>query len=117
MMGFKEQLGNLSWLGDPQLEDKGWFETDIEYIVKGPGVEDTIEAPIEEPVEEVIQVNIEETIIATARKLLSESDWAMMPDIPITNGTRTKWQDYRKILREIKLQPGFPDKLVWPQKP
>jgi hypothetical protein len=100
MMGFKDQLGNLSWLNDPVLADQGWFET---------GIEDTGA--------NVVKVTTEETVVTTARQLLADSDWAMMPDVPMTNGTKTKWQDYRKALREIKLQPGFPDKIFWPQKP
>ena len=80
--------------------DQGWFETDIEDT----GVVTS-------------KVSTEETIIATARQLLADSDWAMMPDIPMTNGDKTKWEVYRKELREIKLQPGFPDQVTWPHKP
>jgi hypothetical protein len=100
MLGFKDQLGDLSWLNDPVLVDQGWFETDINDV----GIPTT-------------NATTEEVVVTTARKLLSDSDWAMMPDVPMTNGTKTKWQDYRKALREIKLQPGFPDQVTWPQKP
>ena len=100
MLGFKDQLGDLSWLNNSEVADQGWFETDIEDT----GVVTS-------------KVSTEETIIATARQLLADSDWAMMPDIPMTNGDKTKWEVYRKELREIKLQPGFPDQVTWPHKP
>jgi hypothetical protein len=53
----------------------------------------------------------------TALQLLGESDWTMMPDVPMTASKKTEWQEYRKALREIKLQPGFPDDVSWPSKP
>ena len=100
MLGFKDQLGDLSWLNNPEVADQGWFETDIDETVAVP-----------------VNASTSDVVIATSRQLLTESDWAMMPDVPMTNGDKTKWQDYRKALREIKLQPGFPDQVTWPQKP
>ena len=100
MLGFKDQLGDLSWLNNSEVADQGWFETDIDETVAVP-----------------VNASTGDIVIATSRQLLTESDWSMMPDVPMTNGTKTKWQDYRKALREIKLQPGFPDQVTWPHKP
>lgn len=34
-------------------------------------------------------------------KLLAESDWAVMPDAPMSDEVRQKWLDYRQALRDI----------------
>jgi hypothetical protein len=41
----------------------------------------------------------------------------MLPDVPMTKGDKIKWEEYRRALREIKLQTGFPDNVIWPEKP
>ena len=94
LTGFKDKLNDLSWVG---LEDQGWFETSQE-----------VEAPYSSS--ESIQWN-------KAKILLKESDWSILPDVPMVNSKRTEWIEYRKALREIKLQTGFPDSINWPQIP
>lgn len=48
-------------------------------------------------------------------RLLTESDWTQLPDIPET--TQLKWQAYRQALRDITAQPGFPERVEWPTPP
>ena len=100
MHGFIEKLGDLAWLGDPEYADKGWFDTGTP--VPAPAVADGD--------------NVEETVKKTAKFLLTESDWAMMPDVPMTAGKKQEWEAYRRALREIKLQADFPN-VTWPDKP
>lgn len=47
--------------------------------------------------------------------LLLNCDWTQLPDVP--EETRLKWQDYRQALRDITLQEGFPENIIWPTKP
>lgn len=96
--GIKERLGDLSWLNDPTYSDQGWFEVGE----APPAPKQTTKAEIEWNV---------------AKKLLQESDWAVLPDVPMTSGQKADWMEYRKALREIKLQPGFPNEISWPTKP
>ena len=35
----------------------------------------------------------------------------------ITKGDRIKWLDYRSKLKEIYLQPDYPQTVYWPSKP
>jgi hypothetical protein len=98
--GFVDKLGNLSWLGDPEYADKGWFDTGIPVPPNPKVSEELVASPWQ-----------------TALQLLAESDWAMMPDVPMTAGKKQEWEAYRKALREIKLQPGYPDSIAWPNKP
>lgn len=46
--------------------------------------------------------------------LLAESDWAMLPDSPVD---QQAWEAYRKALRDLPSQSGFPYDITWPTKP
>ena len=49
-------------------------------------------------------------------QLLNESDYLMMPDYPL--GTKkSAWETYRKSLRDLPEQAGFPNTITWPTKP
>ena len=49
--------------------------------------------------------------------LLTQSDWAVMPDSPLSDSDKTSWQTYRQALRDVSDQAGFPDNITWPTKP
>jgi hypothetical protein len=101
LQGFVDKIGDLSWLGDSEYVDKGWFDTGIP----------TPPPPLS------LEVNKEEMARSRAKILLTQSDWSMMPDVPMTSSKKQEWEAYRRALREIKLQPGFPDDVNWPNKP
>jgi hypothetical protein len=46
---------------------------------------------------------------------LRESDWSQGNDIP--DALKTIWAVYRQQLRDVPQQPGFPQNVVWPEKP
>jgi len=48
-------------------------------------------------------------------KLLSQSDWSQLPDIP--EEIKLKWVEYRQALRDIPEQEGFPYDIIWPIDP
>jgi hypothetical protein len=96
MSGFTDRIGDLSFVG---IVDQGWFEI--------PG-----EAPATPA-----QSTPAELAWNRAKLFLAESDWSMLPDVPLTKGDKVLWQAYRKALREIRLQVGFPDNINWPVKP
>jgi hypothetical protein len=50
---------------------------------------------------------------AEAESLLLESDWSVLPDVPLQN--RTEWEAYRAALRQIAINPTLDP--VWPTKP
>lgn len=99
MSGIQDKLGNLSWLGD-SYADQGWFVVgDAPSIGNPPGVITS------------------ESVTNEVRDRLRDSDWSMLPDVPLTSGKKQQWIEYRKALREVKLQPGFPTNVQWPAKP
>jgi len=96
MSGFLDKIGDLTWMGDPQYEGCGWVE-----VGDAPAVSSTTA----------------ETAWASAKNMLANSDWSMLPDVPMTSGKKAEWIEYRRALREIRLQPGFPDSIQWPVRP
>ena len=48
---------------------------------------------------------------------LEETDWYMMPDYPTDPETLEVVKNYRKALRDITLQSGFPRNVEWPVAP
>ena len=46
-------------------------------------------------------------------RLLLESDWTQMQDVPAN--VRQKYQAYRKALRDLPQQVGFPLDITWPE--
>ncbi len=86
--GFIDQIGDLSWLGEA-YNDMGWVE-----------VGDAPPSPATSSAAE-----------------LAWDNWSMLPDVPMTSGAKAAWVEYRRALREIRLQPGFPDAIQWPARP
>tara|TARA_R110002110_G_scaffold107885_4_gene269806 strand:- start:62 stop:445 length:384 start_codon:yes stop_codon:yes gene_type:complete len=96
--GIKDRLGELSWLGD-KYSDMGWVE------VEGSGdsgIETSSEADL---------------AWDKAKAALRSSDWTMLPDVPMTASQKDAWILYRKSLREIRSQSGFPSDITWPSAP
>jgi len=92
-----DKIKDLSWL--PAYADYSWEE-----------VEDL-------PEEEQAVSDSGEVAWSKACNLLAESDYAMLPDVEMTNEMRARWIDYRRALRTIRTQPGFPASIEWPIKP
>jgi hypothetical protein len=81
---------NLSWAG---WEDLGFFRVDIDY-------------------DEVYNKEYQRII-----EYLKESDYTMLPDVPLTSEKKYEWMEYRRKLREVKYQASFPFDIEWPSKP
>ena len=47
-------------------------------------------------------------------KLLSATDYLVMPDYPITSERLELVKKYRQVLRDITKQPEFPSNINWP---
>jgi hypothetical protein len=97
LSGIQDQLGDLSWLGE-SFVDQGWF-------VVG-------DAP-----PDAAQSTVAELAWEKAKRLLRESDWTMLSDVPMNKTQKALWVAYRKELREIRLQPEFPSNIIWPVIP
>jgi len=96
LAGITEKLGDLSWLGEAYA-DMGWVQ------VEGELPSSYLSTP-------------EDIAWETAKKLLRESDWSMLPDVPLNATQKSQWEAYRKSLREIRSHVDFPN-MAWPVKP
>jgi len=45
--------------------------------------------------------------------LIRACDWRVLPDQPVSQ----PWLDYRRALRDVPQQEGFPFEVVWPRMP
>lgn len=50
-------------------------------------------------------------------QLLSESDWTVLADSPLSTSKKTEWKTYRTALRDITAASGFPFTMSWPTEP
>ena len=69
---------------------------------------------IEEEKAEIDKLKIAE-VSARRNKLLLDSDWTQLPDI--VSDVKDLWTRYRKQLRDISTQPGYPWTIEWPIVP
>jgi len=49
--------------------------------------------------------------------LLSVSDWAVLPDVGLSDAKKAEYLVYRQALRDVPEQSGFPTNISWPTKP
>jgi len=47
---------------------------------------------------------------------LEDSDWTVLPDVPMEESLRNQWKVYRQELRDITTQPD-PFNITWPTPP
>lgn len=48
---------------------------------------------------------------------LFNTDWTQLADSPLTSDKKAEFAIYRQALRDITAQAGYPDNVVWPDKP
>ena len=65
----------------------------------------------------ILKEDIERLVLRNRQKLLSESDWTILPDAPFTKEQKDEWKIYRQALRDITEQEGFPENVVFPEAP
>ena len=56
-------------------------------------------------------------IRAERNLLLKESDWTVLADSPLSTTKQNEWKAYRKTLRDIPSDSGFPHSITFPTKP
>jgi hypothetical protein len=95
LANFKDRLSDLSWVS---LPDQGWFEVSPDVSTEE-------------------ELTAAEIATEDRNQRLAESDWTMLSDVPMTSGKKAEWISYRSTLRDITLQPDFPNSIVWPTKP
>lgn len=100
---------------------------DMEWVIDVDGVEAHDEIPSWDEYEDILRYvefspdELNQVLINRLREkrndLLQESDWTQVLDAPISSETRNAYREYRKALRDIPEQEGFPDNVIWPNLP
>lgn len=76
----------------------------------------TIEA-VPQPTEEEIAEQKAQAVRAQRDRLLSQTDYLVSGDYPISDDDLSAVKTYRQALRDVPAQEGFPDSVVWPELP
>ena len=91
--GVKDRLGDLSWLG---ITDRAWVEVDVP-----------------DPV-----IDQKAIVDAQITQMLVDSlPMVAVDNTSISKGKRQEWVVYRRKLKELHLQPNYPDSMEWPARP
>ena len=100
----------------PVSSDCKWVDCDDEKVKIGWNYDDSKFTDIH-----VETVPTDEEIASQVRSdrnfLLAESDWTQMPDSALSDSKKKEWIAYRKSLRDIPSQSGFPKTITWPTMP
>ena len=70
-----------------------------------------------EPTPEEIKAQREAEVRAGRDARIAETDWTQVLDAPITTPCREAFRVYRQALRDVPQQAGFPEEVIWPEKP
>lgn len=84
----------MSWAGH---EDMGWFEI-------GPEPEPVVDKAAE----------MKKTIEGMLR---DTEQYVAIDNTSVTKGERVAWMEYRRQLKEVYLQPDYPNIIFWPTRP
>lgn len=71
---------------------------------------------IPQPTEEEKRAKKEAEVRAKRDDLISQTDYLLQPDYPISAEDLEKVKAYRQALRDIPEQEGFPDNVTWPEE-
>lgn len=63
------------------------------------------------------KIRLQNEIKEKRNLLLAESDWIVIKSFESNQNIPAAWEIYRQALRDIPQQAGFPDNVVWPEKP
>jgi hypothetical protein len=103
MRAVVDKIGNLDWLKNKEYPDHGWVETAVSVPVSA------------QPTSSLGRLR------ATLKEALRDSDWSMLPDVPMTVGEKQKWVDFRVEIRSIRarLKAGtlLPENVEVPPSP
>jgi len=102
--GFDEQESFLVQGATPFKEGDQWFTQPATHRFSA---------------EQLVDRNAAQTLSVYAERdrLLLETDWVIVKSIETNVPVPAKWLSYRRALRDISLQEGFPCSVTWPVKP
>ena len=101
---------------DVQIDPKPDYDPATQRVIEGDietrdGVEYQTWTVIDRPAEAIANdlANKKAQVRAQRNARLTETDWAILPDSPLSDADKTIYQNYRTALRDVPAQPGFPN--------
>ena len=96
-------------------DDRPSFDADTQVVIDG-AVEERdgsyyqTYSVIDRPAEAIANDlnNKKAQVRAQRNSRLAETDWAILPDSPLSDEDKTVYQNYRNALRDVPAQDGFP---------
>ena len=85
-----------------------WLSTDIPQPT---------DAEIEGEVERLIAEQPAKEIRQQRDRLLTNTDWVVVKYKELGKAVPAAWKSYRQALRDIPTQEGFPNNVIFPEKP
>ena len=100
----------------PVSSDCKWVDCDDEKVKIGWDYDGSkfTDIHVEKP---ATDEEIASQVRSDRNSLLRQSDWTQMPDSALSDSKKTEWVTYRKSLRDIPSQSGFPKTITWPTAP
>ena len=99
----------------PAAPDCKWVDCDdkvkIVWSYDGSKFTDPVVELDVEPTTEQLEIEVR----SQRNMLLQQSDWTQSRDVTLSNDA--DWKTYRKALRDIPTQSGFPKTITWPTAP
>ena len=113
----------LPYEPNPQYEEEPEWDEWTQELLPG-----DVESPTQETIPWVVRDLTPEEIEARLNNyteamrqdrnwLLLQSDFVFAPDVSLTAEEKQQWATYRKALRDVPQQEGFPKDIVWPVRP
>jgi hypothetical protein len=112
-------LGLCRLANDPRLD----YDDNTQVVVDGPieirnGVAFQTHIVLDKSAENIASelANKKANVRAQRNDKLSRTDWAVLPDSPLSTDDKTVYENYRSALRDVPAQAGFPDNAL-PESP
>lgn len=89
-----------------------------EEVVKNEEGQLVFKSELNESHEESIRLERTKAEVRSKRnQLIAETDYLVTTDYPLTEDKLQAVKEYRKALRDITNQEGFPNNVIWPTNP
>lgn len=107
----------VPYLNDHRIETNGYIHSPLRprWDFESDTWLDT--ASVQETAAAFPVCDFKEQIRTKRNELLTESDFAVLPDSPFTAEQRAAWAIYRQALRDVPQQEGFPFNVIFPEIP
>lgn len=100
-----------------QLPTCGAFMDDVVFVITSRGLLEGALPVVDQPPEEQLRERAAHLARVQRDALLAQCDWRVVAASESGFSLAEPWREYRRALRDITKQPGFPSAIEWPVAP